>query len=89
MGMLSAGRFRIIDTSSARVGRRPRTGPETERGFLLNHLISDELQSAEGRISNSDPITGQAGWYDVRVRIYPSAEEGAFPEFATLEHSYS
>jgi anaerobic selenocysteine-containing dehydrogenase len=62
---------------------------EGRKGFLLNHLISDELQSAEGRISNSDPITGQAGWYDVRVRIYPSAEEGAFPEFATLEHSYS
>jgi anaerobic selenocysteine-containing dehydrogenase len=22
--------------------------------------------------SNSDPVTGQAGWYDVRVRIYPA-----------------
>ncbi len=27
------------------------------------------------RYSNSDPITGQAAWYDVRVRIYP-AEAG-------------
>ena len=27
----------------------------------------------QGRtISNSDPITGQAGWYDVRVRIRPA-----------------
>ena len=45
---------------------------ESRKGFLLNHLISDELPSPEGggRISNSDPVTGQAGWYDVRVRIY-------------------
>ena len=42
--------------------------PEQRLGFILNHLISDEL--AEG-VSNSDPITGQAGWYDVRVRIRP------------------
>jgi hypothetical protein len=35
-------------------------------------------------MSNSDPITGQAGWYDVRVRIYPaSADEPAvtYPQF--------
>jgi anaerobic selenocysteine-containing dehydrogenase len=43
---------------------------EARRGFLLNHLISDELPgNGSGRISNSDPVTGQAGWYDVRVRI--------------------
>jgi len=32
----------------------------------------------------SDPVTGQAGWYDVRVRIYrASADEPArtWPEF--------
>ena len=31
------------------------------------------------RISNSDPITGQAAWYDVRVRIYkvPEGTQGA------------
>ncbi len=46
---------------------------EAQKGFLLNHLISEELPaSAEGEhLSNSDPVTGQAGWYDVRVRIYP------------------
>ena len=44
---------------------------ESRRGFLLNHLISEELPTARGRVSNSDPVTGQAGWYDVRVRIYP------------------
>ncbi|MCA0242659.1 MAG: molybdopterin oxidoreductase family protein [Proteobacteria bacterium] len=45
---------------------------ESERGFLLNHLISEELPAADGsgrRVSNADPITGQAAWYDVRVRI--------------------
>jgi anaerobic selenocysteine-containing dehydrogenase len=46
---------------------------EARKGFLLNHLINDELPTADGgRISNSDPITGQAGWYDVRVRIRPA-----------------
>jgi anaerobic selenocysteine-containing dehydrogenase len=49
---------------------------ESQRGFLLNHLIADELPAgARGpRISNSDPVTGQAGWYDVRVRIYKAAD---------------
>ncbi len=44
---------------------------ESEKGFLLNHLISEELPPfPDGqRTSNADPITGQAGWYDVRVRI--------------------
>ena len=42
---------------------------ESQKGFLLNHLISEELPSGTERISNSDPITGQAAWYDVRVRI--------------------
>ena len=48
---------------------------ESRKGFLLNHLISDELTFGEQRISNSDPVTGQAGWYDVRVRIRPAAAD--------------
>jgi len=48
---------------------------ESQRGFLLNHLIADELPAPGGAISNSDPVTGQAGWYDVRVRIYRVAAE--------------
>ena len=49
---------------------------ESRKGFLLNHLISEELPLAGGgTVSNSDPITGQAGWYDVRVRLRP-AEPG-------------
>ncbi|HLB14362.1 MAG TPA: molybdopterin dinucleotide binding domain-containing protein, partial [Burkholderiales bacterium] len=48
---------------------------EARLGFLLNHLISEELPAPDGRISNSDPVTGQAGWYDVRVRIYKAAAD--------------
>jgi anaerobic selenocysteine-containing dehydrogenase len=48
---------------------------EARKGFLLNHLISEELPFNGRTISNSDPITGQAGWYDVRVRIRPAAPE--------------
>ena len=48
---------------------------ESRKGFLLNHLITEELAFAGGTISNSDPITGQAGWYDVRVRIRPAEPE--------------
>ena len=45
--------------------------PEATRGFLLNHLIAELLPEREGgyRFSNSDPITGQAAWYDLRVSI--------------------
>ncbi len=45
--------------------------PEAIRGFLLNHLI-DELLPDRGdgrRWSNSDPVTGQAAWFDLRVRV--------------------
>lgn len=49
---------------------------EARKGFLLNHLISEDLPfDGPGRISNSDPITGQAGWYDVRVRIRPADDD--------------
>jgi len=52
---------------------------ESQKGFLLNHLISEELppDAAGRRLSNSDPLTGQAAWYDVRVRI--SAADAAEP----------
>jgi sulfite dehydrogenase (quinone) subunit SoeA len=43
---------------------------EANEGFLLNHLISELLPSDDGhRRSNSDPVTGQAAWFDLRVRI--------------------
>ena len=63
---------------------------EARKGFLLNHLISEELPMQglpSGRISNSDPITGQAGWYDVRVRLRPAEPEEpkeTHPQIATM-----
>ena len=50
---------------------------ECKQGFLLNHVISEELPAHEAgdHISNSDPITGQAGWYDVRVRVYKANDD--------------
>ena len=68
---------------------------EARKGFLLNHLITEELpfpiaratQAGGKTISNSDPITGQAGWYDVRVRIHPAAPEEpqtTFPQIASM-----
>ena len=45
--------------------------PEATKGFLLNHLISELLPPKEDgmRWSNSDPITGQAAWFDLKVKI--------------------
>ncbi|MEO9820260.1 MAG: molybdopterin oxidoreductase family protein [Paracoccaceae bacterium] len=45
--------------------------PEATRGFLLNHLIHELLPpKGDGlRWSNSDPITGQAAWFDLKVRL--------------------
>ena len=51
--------------------------PEAKKGFLLNHLINELLPpKGDGhRWANSDPITGQAAWYDLRVNI-EKAEAG-------------
>ncbi|MEY3307824.1 MAG: hypothetical protein RLZZ413_1862 [Pseudomonadota bacterium] len=45
--------------------------PEAVKGFLLNHLISELLpEQGDGmRWSNSDPVTGQAAWFDLRVKV--------------------
>jgi anaerobic selenocysteine-containing dehydrogenase len=48
---------------------------ESKKGFLLNHLISEELPFGGFTVSNSDPITGQAGWYDVRVKLAPAGDD--------------
>jgi anaerobic selenocysteine-containing dehydrogenase len=62
---------------------------EAKKGFLLNHLISELLPEREGgyRYSNSDPVTGQAAWYDLRVRVERAADQNAVsePQFATLK----
>ena len=62
---------------------------EAKKGFLLNHLISELLPEREGgyRYSNSDPVTGQAAWYDLRVRVERAADQKPVsePQFATLK----
>ncbi len=63
---------------------------ESKQGFLLNHVISEELPPSEDgeHLSNSDPITGQAGWYDVHVRIYPAEpgeEKVTSPQFDPVQ----
>ena len=63
---------------------------EASDAFLMNHLIS-ELLPVKGdevdHITNSDPITGQAAWYDLRVKITPAkeGETGAWPQFGALK----
>ncbi|MBT6532210.1 MAG: molybdopterin-dependent oxidoreductase, partial [Marinovum sp.] len=61
--------------------------PEATKGFLLNHLIH-ELLPAKGdglRWANSDPITGQAAWFDLRVKIEKSpVPSESQPSFGTL-----
>ena len=66
--------------------------PEATRGFLLNHLIGELLPERAGgyRYSNSDPVTGQAAWYDLKVRI-ERADDGiaeTAPRFAPLRHPF-
>jgi anaerobic selenocysteine-containing dehydrogenase len=49
--------------------------PEATKGFLLNHIIHELLPpKGDGlRWSNSDPITGQAAWFDLRVKVEKTA----------------
>jgi anaerobic selenocysteine-containing dehydrogenase len=63
--------------------------PEGEKGFLLNHAISELLPAdASGRRhSNSDPVTGQAAWFDLRVRVRkcsPAEAGETEPQFPVL-----
>ena len=62
--------------------------PEATKGFLLNHLIH-ELQPPKGdglRWVNSDPVTGQAAWFDLRVKIEKvKLPRESQPNFETLK----
>ena len=61
--------------------------PEARQGFLLNHLIDELLPEGKGgiRYSNSDPVTGQAAWYDLMVRMEPAERaEATEPQFPVL-----
>jgi anaerobic selenocysteine-containing dehydrogenase len=57
--------------------------PEGTQGFLLNHLISDRVPNRD--YANADPVTGQAAWFDLRVRIgRADARDASAPQFAPL-----
>jgi anaerobic selenocysteine-containing dehydrogenase len=62
--------------------------PEATQGFLLNHLIADLLPEQAGgyRFSNSDPVTGQAAWYDLKVKVEKASGGDAltWPRFEPL-----
>src|SRR5262249_37615414 len=64
--------------------------PEFTRGFLLNHLITETLPAGDGGESpNADPITGQAAWYDLRVRVekvLPAETGHSAPSFPAVHH---
>jgi hypothetical protein len=58
--------------------------PESAKGFLLNHLISDVLPNND--YANADPVTGQAAWFDLRVAIHKAEAGGvSLPQFAALD----
>ena len=62
--------------------------PEFRKGFLLNHLISELLPADGGyQFANADPVTGQASWYDLRVRMDRAAAgepDRTVPSFNSL-----
>jgi anaerobic selenocysteine-containing dehydrogenase len=60
--------------------------PESTKGFLLNHLISDQLPNSDH--ANADPVTGQAAWFDLRVAITRAdAGEDSLPQFSAVAHA--
>ncbi len=59
---------------------------EATNGFLLNHAIAEFLPGPE-RSPNADPVTGQAAWYDLRIRLekcQPHEIGETSPSFPTL-----
>ena len=62
--------------------------PESKKGFLLNPLICDI--TPRGDYANADPVTGQAAWFDLRVRLRKvDAPQASQPQFATLDDNTS
>ncbi len=59
--------------------------PEVKKAFLLNHIIPEK--HADGTTSLSDPVTGQAAWFDLRVKVYkaePDEQGETAPALDTL-----
>jgi anaerobic selenocysteine-containing dehydrogenase len=80
--------WNAIGKASGAWGLSPKAN-ESQKGFLLNHVISEELPPCESgdHMSNSDPITGQAAWYDVRVKVYKADGDAANtdPQFRPMK----
>ena len=54
----------------------------SDRGFLLNHLIHELLPpKSDGMRWSIRAVTGQAAWYDLRVRIERRRRQVSQPEF--------
>jgi hypothetical protein len=88
---IGASAQRAYALAAGMLGHLAADAPESARGFLLNHLIPELLPAASSyRYGNCDPVTGQAAWYDLRVRIEkaPAPEIGKaepqFPVFSRL-----
>ncbi len=61
---------------------------EAKEGFLLNHLIHELLPpKGDGmRWANSDPVTGQAAWFDLKVKIEKAPPQGeTSPQFPPIK----
>jgi anaerobic selenocysteine-containing dehydrogenase len=74
------------------IGKRKRAwalakdAPESNQGFLLNHLISDI--TPKGDYANADPVTGQAAWFDLRVNIRKADDATtSAPQFPALAYA--
>src|SRR3546814_101433 len=73
------------------IGKRRRAwrlapdAPESDKGFLMNHLISDI--TPRGDYANADPVTGQAAWFDLRVSIRKAGDstDESEPRFEPLD----
>ena len=81
--------WNAIGKASGAWGLDPKAN-EANKGFLLNHILSEELPAHDAgeHLSNSDPVTGQAGWYDVRVRVYKAdanEPEVTSPQFKSVK----
>ena len=77
--------WNAIGKAAGAWGLHPKAN-ESQKGFLLNHIIAEELPPNEAgdHLSNSDPVTGQAAWFDVRVKVYKadsSEPASTFPQF--------
>jgi anaerobic selenocysteine-containing dehydrogenase len=65
--------------------RLAKDSPESEKGFLLNHLISDI--TPRGDYANADPVTGWPRGSTCACRSAPAGIEESAPAFAPLRFS--